>query len=140
MLRFQPGANALRHAPKQDAHGRPTLSPVDLRAHKVHSEYFVSAHKLDCLHYSHFSEEDQRPVYSRLLEYGDVRGLIVAAFGSFSEAGHELLDATILRVQQSITGSWQSVGACIEAGAKSIFALQYRRQHGCAASLGFSKI
>ena len=107
MLHFTPGTYTLRHVLRQDTHARPTLSPVDMRAHKVHSEYVAAARKLDRLHYSNIADADQRPVFKRLLEYGEVKGLAVGAFGGFSPRRGMSCSMRPSRVRRSTTGSWR---------------------------------
>ena len=64
---------------------------VDIRARNLHEEYVAKARNAD-QQYGGVEVGRRGPVESKLLSFGQVKGLVFGNFGEASEATHKLLD------------------------------------------------
>ena len=105
---------------------------ADVRADLVHGGYLRHARGLDARHHAGVRDPDARPILQRMLQYPEVRGDCVGAFGECSRDLHSLLHDT---VHSAAERHWREAGATSARAAVSVYTAIYRRRWGCETAL-----
>ena len=87
---------------------------------------------LDARHHAGVADADARPILQRLLQYPEVRGDCVGAFGECSSDLHSLLSDTVYSAAER---HWREAGATSARAAQSVYTAIYRRRWGCETAL-----
>ena len=89
-----------------------------VRAAAVHGGYLAHARSLDARHHAGVADADARPILQRLLQYPEVRGDCVGAFGECSSDLHSLLSDTVYSAAER---HWREAGATSARAAQSVY-------------------
>ena len=112
---------------------------VDIRAKNLHDEYVTKARNAD-QQYGGVEAGRRGPVESKLLSFGQVKGLVFGNFGETSEATHKLLDTIAtsrvrVALPQSAAGGRRGDSRS-EEGEKAVAVSYIRRRVSVAAVKG----
>ena len=110
----------------------PPAQCAGVRAAAVHGGYLAHARSLDARHHAGVADASARPILQRLLQYPEVRGDCVGAFGECSSDLHLLLSDT---VRSAAERHWREAGATSARAAQSVYTAIYRRRWGCETAL-----
>jgi hypothetical protein len=107
------------------------------RANTIPGEYERAARKLDARFHAVHTDEETRPVLSRLRGFGGPHGLCVGAFSETSDSLRLLLRVT---ANCAAERHWREAGAVSQQAALSVFTATYRRGWGATFALAGARL